>query len=91
VPSEYRPRLSIEISDEQFSKLSELIPWGLKNYLFRVIIDDLINVLEKHGSNALAAIIDHKVKLEHYTRINNASSNSVAESHGESHMEKDNE
>lgn len=40
------PRLSIEISEQQFRDLQRLLPHGYKTPLFRVIIDDLITLLE---------------------------------------------
>ena len=63
MPSEYRPRLSIEISEEQNHSLGKLIPWGVKNELFSVIVDDVIELLEKNGSIVLAAILTKKLKV----------------------------
>lgn len=65
----YRPRLSIEITDEQSRKLKQLIPWGLKNQLFQLIIDDVIDMLESHGEIALAAIMSHKLKVSSFPTI----------------------
>ena len=60
---DWRPRLSIDLGDERFKKLQDLVPWGVKTQLFLVIIDDLIDVLEKHGPMAVGAILSKKVKL----------------------------
>lgn len=65
----YRPRLSIEISSQQHDALARLIPWGVKNALFSVIVDDVIERLERHGHKFIAIILDHKLKLEDYTRF----------------------
>jgi hypothetical protein len=65
----YRPRLSIEISDEQADALRELIPWGLKNQLFLSIIDDVIRLARKHGSQFLAAIIAQSIRIDDYSTI----------------------
>jgi len=59
------PRLSIEISEEQFAALQKLIPHGLKKQLFSVIIDDLIVLLETAPKRELifAAIFSKMVNL----------------------------
>lgn len=41
-----KPRLSIEINEEQNFKLRELIPHGLKSPIFRTIVDELIEIFE---------------------------------------------
>lgn len=45
MPSDYQPRLSIVLPEEQFHALREYIPWGVRNQLFLVIIDDLLKLL----------------------------------------------
>ena len=62
---EYRPRLSIEISEEQQSSLQRLIPWGLKNQVFSTIIDQLVPLLERKGSEVLALILTNDLTVEH--------------------------
>jgi len=63
---DYRPRLSVDLTEEQYNRLSALIPWGLKQKLFSTIVDDLITVIEKHGNSAVAAIIGRAVKSGEY-------------------------
>jgi hypothetical protein len=63
-----RPRLSIDLTPEQYQELNELIPWGLKSALFGVIVDDLIEVLKKTKTRRLfiALIMKRKINsLEH--------------------------
>ena len=36
---EWRPRLSNEIDEKQYQKLQDLIPWGVKNQIFKLLID----------------------------------------------------
>ena len=57
----YRPRLSIEITDEQSKKLKQLIPWGVKNELFSTIIDDVIKLIEENGEIVIAAMLTRKL------------------------------
>ena len=66
---EWRPRLSITITKEQYQELQNLIPWGVKGQLFSAIIDDLIKALKVDGEKVLGAILARKLKLEDYTEI----------------------
>ena len=66
---EWRPRLSIEITQEQYSKLQKLIPWGLKGSLFNAIIDDLIDSLENNGAMVISALVSRKLKLSDISNI----------------------
>ncbi len=65
----FRPRLSIEISSDQANALRDLIPWGLKNQLFSIIIDDVIRLAHKHGAQFLAAILSQSVRLDDYSSL----------------------
>ena len=67
--NDWRPRLSINIDDEQYKKLQALIPWGVKGQVFQIIIDDLIKLLETHGTEVLGAILHKKVSLEDYSSL----------------------
>lgn len=60
---EWRPRLSIEIDEKQYQKLQDLIPWGVKNQIFKLIIDDLIDALEKNGQHVIGALLSRKLNL----------------------------
>ena len=60
---EWRPRLSIEIDEKQYQKLQDLIPWGVKNQIFKLIIDDLIDALEKNGHHVIGALLSRKLNL----------------------------
>ena len=66
IPSPYRPRLSIEITEDQNADLKAMIPWGVKNALFSIIIDDVIKKLKAHGTIFIAAVLDRKIKLDDY-------------------------
>ena len=63
----YRPRLSVEITEEQHKQLQRLIPWGVEKQLFSVIIDDVIRLIEKHGQIFIAAALEKAIKLEDYS------------------------
>ena len=63
------PRLTIELTEEQYNKLLKLVPWGIKRKLFSVVIDDIIRLLETHGQKFLAAVLTKSIKLEEYSSL----------------------
>ena len=63
---QYRPRLSIEITEKQNLALSRLIPWGVKNALFCSIIDDVIELLMEHGEIVIAAILSKQLRAREF-------------------------
>ncbi len=63
MPSNYTPRLSIELTEEQHSKLSHLIDWGQKRALFGAIVDGLIPLLEEYGAPLIAVIVSGKLSV----------------------------
>ena len=67
--SDYRPRLSIELSEDQHNSLQRLVPWGVKNQLFSTIVDQLIPLLEKHGTTVIGLILDNKLKADRLLNI----------------------
>jgi hypothetical protein len=59
----YRPRLSVELTDEQARKLSKYVPWGLQKHLFSAIVDDLLDMMEKGGAEkVIEAIVTGLIK-----------------------------
>jgi hypothetical protein len=64
---DYRPRLSIELTHQQAEDLRRLIPWGLKNQLFSILIDDIIRLGRSHGQKFLAAVLAREIKLEDWS------------------------
>jgi predicted CopG family antitoxin len=62
--SEWRPRLSIEITKDQYLKLQNLVPWGVKGALFSELVDGVIELLEKEGEVVIAAILSKQLKAK---------------------------
>lgn len=60
---DYRPRLSIVLTEEQRKKLNKLLPWGTGRVLFSAIVDEIISLLECHGMAAVGLIISKKASL----------------------------
>ncbi len=66
---DYIPRKAIPVTPEQMEKLRELIPFGFHGLVFRAIIDDLIDVLERCGPEILIPIVKRKMKLEKWSNV----------------------
>ena len=59
------PRLNVEITAEQAEQLQKLIPRGLRGQIFRVLINDLITMLEDATKRelVLAAILNRMINI----------------------------
>jgi hypothetical protein len=53
----YRPRLVVEIDEEQHRKLQQIFPHGFLRPFFKVIIDEVIDLIEVGGKQAMGLII----------------------------------
>jgi len=62
---EYKPRLSVDITEEQLQQLQALIPHGFKKQIFKVIVQDLIVILQASPNREaiLAAIINRMINV----------------------------
>ena len=67
-----RPRLSIEITEEQNRDLIRLIPWGAKNPLFSAIVDDVIELLKTNGPMIIAMVLTKKLRVSDMSSIKEA-------------------
>lgn len=59
----YVPRLSIELTPEQNDALNEVIPWGIKKYLFQCVTEAVVDAVRIAGNDVLAAILRRQVKV----------------------------
>lgn len=61
--SEYRPKLTIEITERQKTRLNQLLnTHGIRRAVISVILDDLLNMIETHGNVVVGVILDGAVK-----------------------------
>lgn len=61
----YRPRLSVDLDEELAIKVRNLIPFGLRGKVFLLILEDLIELIEKYGSGVvLSSFIDRDVGVK---------------------------
>ena len=64
----WRPNLTVSLTPEQWKKLRDLIPWGVKTQLMQFLIDDLIEMLEVDAEGVIGGILARKIKLEQIMR-----------------------
>lgn len=57
-----RIKLTVEVREDQALALRRLIPWGTQRAFFEAVIDDVITALERHGTIAIAAVLDHRLR-----------------------------
>lgn len=68
---DYRPRLSVDISEEHKKKLDlYLDDWGRKKEVVAVILEDLFRLFEKHGSAVvIGALVERAISLRDVCKL----------------------
>lgn len=61
--SEYRHRLAAEITPEQYRRLNNILPHGMQKPLFQALVQGVIELHERGGLPALAAIIANHIDI----------------------------
>lgn len=62
-------KINVEITDEQSEALNRLLPHGTRKPIFGVLVDDLIEMMEKHGTIILGALLHRALKLEDFIKL----------------------
>jgi len=52
----------VEIDEDLQKRIHDLFPWGLLGPCLRVIITDVLDMIEEHGEIAIAAMITGKIR-----------------------------
>ena len=61
--TDYKPRFSFEISEEQKQRADRLLEtYGLRKAIFGKILDDVLDLIEDYGGVAIGVIMSGKVK-----------------------------
>lgn len=58
--TDYRPRLSVDITEQQAMELNRLLDYGMRKMLFGVVIDDLLRLFKKHGTGKVLGLFLEK-------------------------------
>jgi predicted O-methyltransferase YrrM len=60
---DFRPRFTFEISEEQQARANKLLTtFGLRRAVMSVILDDLLDLVEKHGQIVVGVMLDGAAK-----------------------------
>ena len=66
----YRPRLTVEITEEQKVRLDRCISQhGLRKPVFGRIVDNLCDLVEKYGENILGVVLGGDLTVEELMKI----------------------
>ena len=66
----YRPRLTVEITEEQKARLDRCISQhGLRKPVFGRIVDNLCDLVEKYGENILGVVLGGDLTVEELMKI----------------------
>ena len=67
--SDYRPRLSAELTHAQADALFSILPHGWQKPLFQTIVDGIIELHARGGIQAVGAIVSKTVSIEQIIRL----------------------
>lgn len=59
--AEEKKRLSIEISAEEQARFQRLIPWSLMGRIMRILIKQVLDLVEEHGDIVLGALLTGQI------------------------------
>lgn len=66
----YRPRLSVDVSEEQMNALNRYLDRGARKMVFNIIIDDLLELIGKHGAGpVIGLLIERHITLKDVCRL----------------------
>lgn len=64
--SDYSPRLVVELPQSVYDELNRRIPWGVKSQIFRVICEDLLELLRHNADATIGALLARSVHLSDF-------------------------
>lgn len=63
MPDTYTPRFSFEISEQQQIRASKILyRHGVRKAVFNIILDDVLDLVEKHGEMVIGIICERGTK-----------------------------
>ena len=61
--TEYKPRFSFEISEQQKNRADKLlVNYGLRRAIFSPVLDDILDMIEEFGGMAIGVMMSGKLK-----------------------------
>lgn len=62
----YSPRLVVDLPQHVHDELNRRIPWGVKSQVFRVLCEDLLELLRRDADATLGAILTRAMTLQDF-------------------------
>ena len=62
----YQPRLVVDLPQNIHDELNRRIPWGVKSQIFRVLCEDLLEMLRTDADATIGAILTRAMKLHDF-------------------------
>jgi hypothetical protein len=56
-------RLTVDLSDEQGLRMDRLMMWGVRGKVISILLDEVMDVIEKHGNVVIGAFLSGNVKI----------------------------
>lgn len=64
----YVPKVSFEVTKEALERFDNVIPWGMKSKIMALLLDDLLDLIEKEGDIVLTALVKRVINVQHVMR-----------------------
>jgi hypothetical protein len=58
-----RYRIQIDVNEDLYRRAYKAFPWGIRNSVMQMLLDQLIGAVEKEGQVVLYAVLSRKLKL----------------------------
>ena len=65
---DYKPRMTIDLRQDQLDDLRSLIDWGIRSKVFEPIVDDLILLLKRDRAATISLLLTREIKLQDFLR-----------------------
>jgi hypothetical protein len=76
----YKPRLTIEVTEAQYNALKKHLGYGMQRRIFSILIEDIIDMLDKYGNKFIAALALRQVPYDYYMQSLANASDEVGDS-----------
>ena len=63
---DYSPRLVVDLPQNVHDELNRRIPWGVKSQIFRVLCEDLLELLRKDPDATIGALLSRSMSLSDF-------------------------
>jgi hypothetical protein len=65
MPTDYVPRLSVELSPELYERLKNTVQWGLLKPIMNILVEDFLDLIDTHGEIVIALVLKRTIKTQH--------------------------